>query len=72
LPEEEHRFDRAWKIASLINNFGKKALVVLAGYGVGADAAARILRNYVDDEAIYRSVYEAEKQYVMTRSFWSD
>ena len=72
LAEEEHRFDRAWKIASLINNFGKKALVVLAGYGVGADAAARILRNYVDDEAIYRSVYEAEKQYVMTRSFWSD
>lgn len=72
LPEEEHRFDRAWKVASLINNFGKKALIVLAGYGVGADAAARILRNYVDDDEIYRSVYEAERQYVMTRGFWND
>ncbi|MDQ6863822.1 MAG: DEAD/DEAH box helicase [Thermoproteota archaeon] len=71
-PEEEHRFDRAWKIASLINNFGKKALIVLAGYGVGADAAARILRNYIDDEGIYKSVYEAEKQYVLTRGFWND
>jgi ATP-dependent helicase Lhr and Lhr-like helicase len=71
-PEEEHRFDRAWKVASLINNFGKKALIVLAGYGVGADAAARILRNYVDDEGIYKSVYEAERQYVMTRGFWND
>ncbi|PWU80795.1 MAG: Lhr helicase [Candidatus Nitrosopolaris wilkensis] len=72
LPEEEHRFDRAWKVASLINNFGKKALIVLAGYGVGADAAARILRNYIDDDGIYRSVYEAEKQYVLTRGFWND
>jgi ATP-dependent Lhr-like helicase len=71
-PEEEHRFDRAWKVASLINNFGKKALRVLAGYGVGADAAARILRNYIDDDGIYRSVYEAEKQYVLTRGFWND
>jgi ATP-dependent Lhr-like helicase len=71
-PEEEHRFDRAWKVASLINNFGKKALIVLAGYGVGADAAARILRNFIDDEGIYKSVYEAERQYVMTRGFWND
>jgi ATP-dependent Lhr-like helicase len=71
-PEEEHRFDRAWKVASLINNFGKKALIVLSGYGVGADAAARILRNYIDDDGIYRSVYEAEKQYVLTRGFWND
>ena len=71
-PEEEHRFDRAWKVASLINNFGKKALIVLAGYGVGADAAARILRNYIDDDGIYKSVYEAERQYVMTRGFWND
>jgi ATP-dependent Lhr-like helicase len=71
-PQEEHRFERAWKIASLINNFGKKALIVLAGYGIGADGAARLLRNYVDDEGIYRSIYEAERQYVMTRGFWND
>ena len=71
-PKEEHRFDRAWKVASLINNFGKKALIVLAGYGIGADAAARILRNYVDDDGIYKNVYEAERQYVITRGFWND
>jgi ATP-dependent helicase Lhr and Lhr-like helicase len=70
--EETHKFDRAWKVASLINNFGKKALVVLAGYGIGADTAARILRNYIDDEEIYRAIYEAERQYVMTRGFWND
>ncbi len=71
-PEQNHKFERAWKVASLVNNFGRKALIVLAGHGVGADTAARILRNYVDDEQVYRSIYEAEKQYVITRGFWSD
>jgi len=70
--DENHKFDRAWKVASLINNFGRKALIVLAGYGIGADTAARILRNYIDDEVIYRNIYEAERQYVMTRGFWND
>ncbi|MGI0016713.1 MAG: DEAD/DEAH box helicase, partial [Nitrososphaera sp.] len=71
-PEQNHRFERAWKVASLVNNFGTKALVVLAGHGVGADTAARILRNYVDDEQLYRSIYEAERQYIITRGFWND
>lgn len=70
--EENHRFERAWKVASLVNNFGRKAIIVLAGHGVGADTAARILRNYVDDEQVYRSIYEAERQYVITRGFWND
>ena len=70
--DENHKFNRAWKVASLINNFGRKALIVLAGYGIGAGTAARILRNYIDDEEIYRSIYEAEKQYVMTHRFWND
>jgi ATP-dependent Lhr-like helicase len=68
--EENHKFERAWKISSLINNFGKKAIVVLAGYGIGADTAARILRNSIDENELYKSIYEAEKQYVTTRGFW--
>jgi ATP-dependent helicase Lhr and Lhr-like helicase len=70
--EENHKFNRAWKVASLINNFGKKALIVLAGYGIGADSAARILRNTDQDSELYRAIYEAERQYVMTRGFWKD
>jgi ATP-dependent Lhr-like helicase len=68
--DENHKFSRAWKVASLINNFGRRALIVLAGYGIGADAAARILRNYDEDSELYRAIYEAERQYVMTRGFW--
>jgi len=68
--EENHKFERAWKVASLIENFGKTAILVLSGFGVGADTAARILRNMVDDELLYKQIYEAERQYVMTRGFW--
>jgi ATP-dependent Lhr-like helicase len=69
--DEENRFDRAWKIASLINNFGKLALFVLSGHGIGADTCARILRNYIDDGSLLKTIYETEKQYVMTRGFWN-
>ena len=68
--EERHKFDRAWKVASLVENFGKTALTVISGYGVGADTAARILRNMVDDEYLFKQIYEAERQYVVTRGFW--
>jgi len=70
--EENHKFKRAWKVASLIQTFGKNAVIVLSGYGIGADTAARILRNFIDEEIMYKQIYEAERQYVMTRGFWDD
>ena len=68
--EENQKFKRAWKVASLIETFGKNAIIVLSGYGVGADTGARILRNMTDQELMYKQIYEAERQYVMTRGFW--
>jgi ATP-dependent helicase Lhr and Lhr-like helicase len=70
--DDSRRFDRAWKIASLINNFGRKAITVLSGHGIGADTAARVLRNSIDESTLYGSIYEAERQYVLTRGFWND
>ncbi len=69
-PEENHKFNRAWKVASLIETFGKVALIVLSGYCVGAYTGARILLNMTDEEIMYKQIYEAERQYVMTRGFW--
>ncbi len=68
--DEKHKFDRAWKVSSLVENFGKTAITVISGYGVGADTAARILRNMVDEEHLFKQIYEAERQYVVTRGFW--
>ncbi len=41
--EEKHKFNRAWKVSSLVENFGKITITIISGYGVGADTAARIL-----------------------------
>ena len=71
-PDEKHKFKRAWKVSSLIESFGETALIVLSGYGVGADTAGRILRNMIDNETLYKQIYTAERQYVMTRGFWDD
>ena len=70
--EENKSFNRAWKVASLIQTFGKNAIIVLSGYGVGAATGARILRNMTDQKLMYKQIYEAERQYVMTRGFWDD
>jgi ATP-dependent Lhr-like helicase len=70
--EENKSYNRAWKVASLIQTFGKNAIIVLSGYGVGAATGARILRNMTDQKLMYKQIYEAERQYVMTRGFWDD
>jgi len=67
---EKRKLDRAWKVASLIENFGRKAVLVISGRGIGADTAARILRNMPDEADIYEHIYNAEKQYARTRSYW--
>ena len=68
--DEKHKYARAWKVSSLVETFGKTAITVMSGYGVGADTAARILRNMVDEDHLFRQIYEAERQYVVTRGFW--
>ena len=70
--EEEKKFKRAWKTSSLIQNFGKRAIIILSGFGVGVDTAARIIRRTADEDQFYRNIYIAEKNYVATRGFWQD
>jgi ATP-dependent Lhr-like helicase len=70
--EEDKKYRRAWKNSSLLQNFGKRALVVLSGFGIGPDTAARVLRSTTDEEEMYRGIYRAEKNYIATRGFWQD
>ena len=48
--DEQHKYEKAWKKASLIQEYGKIALTVLSGYGIGPDAQGRILRDMIDEE----------------------
>jgi ATP-dependent Lhr-like helicase len=70
--DEEKKYRRAWKTSSLIQNFGKRAIMILSGYGVGVDTAARIIRRTGDEDQFYRNIYLAEKNYVATRGFWQE
>ena len=75
LTAEKGPIDEITQVTSeneLVETFGKNAIIVLSGYGVGADTGARILRNMTDQDLMYKQIYEAERQYVMTRGFWDD
>ena len=69
--EEEKRWQSAWKSASLVQTYGKKAILVLNGRGVGPTTAARILHSYHrSEEELYLDIIRAERNYLRTRMFW--
>ncbi len=69
--EEKKEVKRLYKSANLVKENGRRALMALAGRGVGPDAAARILSSYHEDEIEFlRDVLSAEITYARTKRFW--
>jgi len=69
--EEEELWRQAWKTAGLIQIYGKKAVTVLAGRGIGPATAVRVLRKPIRDESeIYSEILKAERVYARTRAYW--
>jgi ATP-dependent Lhr-like helicase len=68
--EEEKEYRRLWSISSLIQNFGKKAIFVLSGYGIGPKIAGRILDKKADIIELVNEIYRAERNFIRTRPFW--
>lgn len=69
--EEEGIWLRAWKNASLVQDRGKKAVIALAGHGVGTSTAIRIFRRRCKTEDdFYLNILKAERDYARTRMFW--
>lgn len=57
--------------ANLVNEHGKRAVIALAGRGIGPDAASRILRSmHVDEDDFYRDIMNAEILYAKNKRFW--
>ncbi|MHA1332645.1 MAG: DEAD/DEAH box helicase [Candidatus Odinarchaeia archaeon] len=72
---ERKRLNKAMDTANLVLSMGKKAIIVLAGRGVGATTAKRILARInldYDEVMLFKSILDAEKQYARTRAFWDD
>ena len=57
--------------ANLVNEYGSRAVITLAGRGVGPDAASRILRGmHVDEDEFLREIMNAEILYAKNKRFW--
>ncbi|MBI5061724.1 MAG: DEAD/DEAH box helicase, partial [Candidatus Aenigmarchaeota archaeon] len=70
--EEMKEFIRARPSADLISVYGKKAVVALAGRGIGPQTAARLLAKlHPTKEKLLKDILEAEKEWVRTRKYWA-
>lgn len=69
--KEEKAWLNAWKSASLVQNYGKRAIVTMAARGIGPNSAVRILHTYYRSENdFYLDIIKAERNYARTRMFW--
>ena len=69
--EEKKEIKKIYKNASLVKVYGPKAVVALAGRGVGPDSASRILSGFYENEDEFlRDILSAELTYARTKRFW--
>jgi len=69
--EEEKKYNSAALTAELVSRYGKTALLVLAGRGIGATTASRILSPSLKERLeILRAIAKGELQYERTRPYW--
>lgn len=70
---EQERKDalRVSRNANIVNEYGGSCAIVMAGRGVGPDAASRILRSmHVDEDDLLRDIMNAEILYAKNKRFW--
>ena len=70
--QEKWRYEKAKERAELFLVYRRKAALAMAGKGVGATTAKRILSKYYKDEdGLMRGILDAERNFVRTRRFWA-
>lgn len=69
--EELKTIKKINRIANLVLENGDRAALVLAGRGIGPEAASRILRTlHVDEDSFLRDILEAEVLFAKYKRFW--
>lgn len=59
------------KTAAVISSSGKKGVIALSTYGIGAGTAGRLLtRKYENDDEFFVKLLEAQKKFIATRRYW--
>ena len=69
--EETKEYSSRVLTAGLVAQYGKKAIIVLAGRGIGPQTASRILKPGLSERLdILKAIAKAEIEYARTRPFW--
>ncbi len=63
--------ERACHIASLIRNYGRRALIALSVYGIGPETAKRVLRKlHRHENTFYLDLLNAQKNFMKNKKYW--
>jgi len=69
--QEKADLNKMSRNANLVYEFGQRAVITLAGRGIGPDTAARILRSiYNDEDEFLREIMNAEILFAKNKRFW--
>ncbi|HRZ19584.1 MAG TPA: DEAD/DEAH box helicase [Methanofastidiosum sp.] len=69
--EEKKNLKEIKDSADLILSYGKKAIIALAGIGIGPRTAKRILlKDRKNEDDFFKDILEAERVYARTKMFW--
>jgi len=69
--EEEEKLKHIKRSADMTINYGKKAVVAMAGRGVGPQTASRILsRMHKNEDEFFKDILKAEREFIKNKKFW--
>jgi ATP-dependent helicase Lhr and Lhr-like helicase len=71
--EEQSKLIRIRRAADMIIVYGKTGCIALAGRGIGPQTCARVLaKMHRNEDALYKDMLAAEKNFIQTKQYWSD
>ncbi|MFX1565934.1 MAG: DEAD/DEAH box helicase [Promethearchaeota archaeon] len=73
-PDEKRALRKGRENAEVVLNYGKPALIAMAGRGIGPTVVKRILAGSHErpESEFYRLILENEKQFIRTREWWAE